>query len=438
MANRIGIRLEDKNEWERRVPLIPDDLARLTAQGVEIRVERFPRRAFSDAEYTEAKATLTDDIDGCDFVIGVKEMPAKLFEPGDAYMFFSHTIKGQPYNMKMLATLVERKCTLIDYELITDDQGRRLVFFGRFAGLAGMIDTLWSLGQRLEVLGSKTPFLDIKPTHRYSSLDEAKAAVAKVGQRIRSEGLPAGIAPLAFGFAGYGNVSQGAQEIFDLLPFEQVAPQELETAGADAKKSSNSLIKVVYKEEDLVEPIASNKAFDLQEYYDHPELYRSIFEPHLKQLSVLVNCIYWEERYPKLADAEQLKQLFATKDRPSLLVVGDITCDVDGSLACTVRDTEPGDPVYVYNPETREAPSGFKGPGLAVMAVGNLPTELPRDASVSFSRALSPFIPELAEVDFKDDFDNARLPDPIRRAVILWKGELTPDFEYMQEFLRQP
>jgi alpha-aminoadipic semialdehyde synthase len=116
-------------------------------------------------------------------------------------------------------------------------------------------------------------------------------------------------------------------------------------------------------------------------------------------------------------------------------VVGDITCDVDGSLACTVRDTEPGDPVYVYDPDTREAPSGFTGPGLAVMAVGNLPCELPREASETFSEALTPFVPALARADLGAAFDAAELPAPIRRATILWRGELTPDWRHLAEHL---
>ncbi len=438
MVNRIGIRLEDKNEWERRAPIIPSDIAKLASQGLEIQVERFPGRAFDDAAYVESSATLVDNTPDADLLIGVKEMPVRLFKQGGAYIFFSHTIKGQPYNMKMLGDLVEKKCTLIDYELITDEKGRRLVFFGRFAGLAGMIDTLWTLGRRLESLGHKTPFLDIEPTHRYASLDAARESVAAVGARIEKEGLPAEITPLVFGFCGYGNVSQGAQEILDLLPHEDVAPAVLEAFVAENTGLANRLAKVVYKEEHIVEPTDPSKPFELQEYYDHPERYRTTFEPHLKQLSVLVNGIYWEERYPKLADADQLREIFSGDTPPRLLVVGDITCDVDGSLACTMRDTEPGDPVYIYNPETRDASSGFDGPGLAVMAVGNLPTELPREASKVFSEALTPFIPALAEVNFNGSFDEARLPDPIRRAVILWCGEFTPDFQYMQEFLRQP
>jgi alpha-aminoadipic semialdehyde synthase len=196
------------------------------------------------------------------------------------------------------------------------------------------------------------------------------------------------------------------------------------------------LAKVVYKEEHLVEPVSASQPFELQHYYDHGEAYRSRFGPHLGWLTVLVNGIYWAPQYPKLADADQLRGLFSGPERPRLLVVGDITCDVDGSLACTVKDTEPGDPVYVYDPATREAASGFEGPGLAVMAVGNLPCELPREASETFSEALLPFVPALARADLVGALDAAGLPDPIRRSVILWRGEFAPDFGYMSDFLK--
>jgi saccharopine dehydrogenase (NAD+, L-lysine-forming) len=147
VANTIGIRLEDKNAWERRAPLTPDAVRRVSSEGVEVHVERFSRRAFPDEAYAEAGATLSDDVRDCEMVLGIKEMSEDYFRPGGAYFFFSHTIKGQPYNMDMLRSLVDRGCTLMDYERVTDEEGRRLIFFGRYAGLAGMIDTFWTLAE---------------------------------------------------------------------------------------------------------------------------------------------------------------------------------------------------------------------------------------------------------------------------------------------------
>ena len=438
MTARICIRLEDKNEWETRVPLVPDDVQRLVADGVDIRVQRFPDRAFPDASYEAAGATLVDEIGDCDLVLGVKEIPLSEFRANQAYMFFSHTIKGQQYNMEMLAALVDKRCTLLDYETVTDSDGNRLIFFGRHAGLAGAINTLWTLGKRLEALGHTSPFLDLQLCRYYAGLDAATGAVKAVGKRIAAEGIASIPAPMVIGITGYGNVSGGVQEIIDLLPHVDVAPDDLSEFVRANTTLTDRVVKVVYKEQDLVEPIDSGAEFDLQHYYANGTDYQSKFEPHLEHLTVLINGIYWDEQYPKLADEQQLKKLFA-KDGPAprLVVVGDITCDVDGSLACTVRDTEPGDPCYVYDPETRAAPSGVTGPGLAVMAIGNLPCALPVAASETFSDALTPFVGQMAHADWGEpDFENVALPEPIKRSVILWRGMFTPRFKYMEEYLR--
>lgn len=434
--NRIGIRLEDKNEWERRVPLTPPAVAGLTAQGIDIAVQRFPRRAYPDGAFAEAGATLVDDVSACDLVLGIKEMPVSQFRPNGAYFFFSHTIKGQPYNMEMLADLVNKRCTLFDYEVVRDEKNRRLIFFGRFAGIAGMIDTLWTLGRRLDTLGQANPFASIHPAHHYPHLEAAQAAISAVGARIAREGLPESLCPFVVGITGYGNVSKGTQEILDLLPHREVAPGDLAAFLAANPKLDREVVKVVYHEEHIVTPVDPSRPFQLQDYYDHPERYRSTFGAQLPLLSVLVNGIFWTEKYPRLASKEQLADLFEGPRPPRLLVVGDISCDVNGSLACTVRDTEPGDPVYVYDPVTGQAPSGSTGPGLAVMAVSNLPCELPVEASATFSDALTPFMPALARVDFNAAFEAAQLPDPLRRAAILWRGEFTPEFRYMRDFLR--
>lgn len=433
--NRIGLRLEDKNEWERRVALIPDDIRRLTAQGIAIDVQRFERRVYPDKQYEDAGARIVDSLSDSDFILGIKEMPKEFFESSKAYMFFSHTIKGQEYNMDMLKTLVEKKCTLLDYECVTDENDRRLIFFGRYAGLAGMVDTLWTLGRRLEVLGYHTPLEQILPTHTYETIDDALSALDDVGDQISKKGFPQNLAPIVIGITGYGNVSTGAQEILAHLPVIEISPAELLEFDKGIRPQRHHIYKVVFKEEHLFEPLVDGAAFELEGYYEHPENYKSVFTRYLPKLTALVNGIFWNECYPRLATAQDLAELYQTPKTAKLLVVGDITCDIDGSLACTVRDTEPGDPVYIYDPLTRRAPFGFEGDGIAVMAVGNLPTELPKEASQTFSRALSPFLPAIARVDLNASFEDAELPEPIKRSVVLWKGELTPNFAYMESFL---
>ena len=431
----MGLRREDKNEWERRVPLTPTEVEGFTTDGLQFDVERFERRAFPDAAYEQAGARLVDDVRDCDVVLGVKEIPVGYAREGGAYVFFSHTIKGQSYNMPLLHELVDRGCTLIDYEKITDDSGRRLIFFSYHAGIVGMTDSLWTLGRRAEVLGIQTPFLDLQPTHAYADLAAVKQAVKQVGERIATEGLPEQLSPCVVGITGYGNVSRGAQEILDLLPYTSVQPGDLSAWIDGNQDERHKIAKVIYAEENLVQPVEEGHTFELQEYYDHPEAYQSIFGPQLGLHTLLINAIYWDERYPKLADADQLRRLFAADSQPKLLAVGDISCDVDGSLACTVKETDAGDPVYIYNPDSREIVSGFEGDGLAVMAVGNLPSELPVEASETFGESLKPWIPGLADTRFSGDFDGSGIPAPLGRATILWRGEFTPPFEYMREFL---
>ena len=424
---RIGLRREDKNPWERRVALTPDAVARLTGAGVETLVERFDRRAFDDASYARAGATLVDDVRDADIVLGIKEIPASCFRRDGAYLFFSHTIKGQWFNMPMLARMVDLGCTLIDYERVTDATGRRMIHFSHHAGVTGMIDSLWTLGRRLRAMGHESPFDQLRPAYHYADVVEAREAVRAAGERIRAGAVPDEVRPLTVGFSGSGNVTNGALEIFDLLPFENVAPEELADWNAAHDHVGDRIGRVRFEHHHLVQ--RSDGGFDKQEYYANPERYRARLPEFLPQVALFVHGVYWDERYPVFATREDLGA--ATVPSGRLLAVGDVTCDVGGSLACTVRDTGSGDPVYVFDPATGLAPSGFEGPGVAVMAVGNLPTELPIESSRTFSEALEPFVEALAGLELGTSFEDADLPDPIRRATILWRGELTPDFAYL-------
>lgn len=427
---RIGIRREDKSPWERRTPLVPGDLQGLIREhGLQFTAQTAPRRAFPDDAFRKAGAAVADELGDCPIIMGVKEIPPAVFEPNKTYVFFSHTIKGQPANMPMLRRLMELKCSLIDYEKIVDDQGRRLVFFGRFAGLAGMIDSLWALGQRLLHEGVDSPFSRIRPAHEYRDLEHARTEIRAVAEIIRRGGIPAALQPLVIGFAGYGKVSQGAQEIFDLLPMVDVTPAEL----PNAKPSASQCCKVVFKEEHMAERIDNTAPFQLQEYYRHPERYRAAFFPHARHLTVLVNCIYWEPKYPRLIDRDQFRELYGGAKPPRMKVVGDISCDIDGSVACTVRSTGPDAPVFVYDPVGGQATDGVAGRGPVVLAVDFLPCEIPVDASIEFSRALRPFVPSLARADFSDNLANSGLPPELSRATILLRGELTESYRYLKD-----
>jgi alanine dehydrogenase len=416
--------------------VIPQDAAELQQKhGIRVLVQPSNVRAFTEEEFTQAGITVQEDLSPCPVIFGIKEIPKDLFEPDKAYVFFAHVIKGQPYNMPMLRRLLKLGCTLIDYERVVDEKNRRLIFFGWHAGVAGIMDTLWALGQRLAWEGIPTPFADLHPTHTYHDLTEAKEALKQVQARIEAEGLPGQITPLIIGVAGYGNVSRGVQELLHLLPIVEIQPEEIATVSGMAEPSRHHVYTAVFKEEHMVEPLSPDAAFDLQDYYNHPEKYRGVFQRYVPHLTVLVNAIYWTDRYPRLVTKAYLRDLFAGQKAPLLRVIGDISCDVEGAIECTVRSTEPGDPIYVYNPATGETVDGREGPGVVVMAVDILPSELPREASADFSRILKPFIPAIAQCNFRTPFQECNLPPEIKRAVIAYQGQLTPGYQYIQEFL---
>ncbi len=435
MPSRIGIRREDKSKWERRVPLIPEHVDQLEEEhDIQVWVQPSEIRAFSDQAYRDVGCRITEDLSPCPVVFSVKEIPADFFDPGHTYVFFAHVIKGQPYNMPMLQALLDKGCQLIDYEKVTDEQGRRLIFFGHHAGLAGMIDTLWALGRRLEWEGIASSFADLQQTYQYDDLDQAKAAISKLGEHIAHKGLPEPIAPLICGFAGYGNVFSGANEIIELLPVEEIVPGEV----ADVAQNSpvrDRVYKVVFKEEHTVSPLSPDDAFQLQDYYDHPEKYHSTFNAYLPYLTLLVNCVYWEEKYPRLVTKQDLREIYRTSKQPHLRVIGDISCDIEGAIEATIKATEPGAPVYVYHPFEDRAISGVGGEGPVILAVDILPSELPREASIYFSGVLMDYVPAIAKADYSVPIQALDLPPEIKRAIIVHQGELTPDYRYLEDHL---
>jgi saccharopine dehydrogenase (NAD+, L-lysine forming) len=436
MQTIIGIRREDINRQERRVPLIPSHVGELIRNhGLKFRVQPSGIRIFEDADYAREGAEVMEDLSPCRVIFGLKEIPPDVFEPGKTYVFFSHTIKGQAGNMPMLRRMMERGCTLIDYEKIVDDQGRRLLYFGRHAGHAGMIDALWSLGRRLSWEGLETPFSEIRQASDYAGLTAAREAVAAVGERIRTEGLDERLCPMVFGFLGYGNVSSGAQEVFDLLPFNEVSPGDLEAMAVKKPCNRFRLAKTVFREEDMVRRRDGEGDFVLQEYYDKPDLYRPVFESFLPHLTVVVNGIYWTPRFPRFITREALQEAWRGGRRPRLRVIADITCDVDGAMACTVRSTGPDNPIYVFEPATGATRDGVAGEGPVVLAVYNLPAELPLESSIYFSRGLKAFVPAMALADRTADLDSCGLPEDVKKGVILYRGKLTPDFVYLKNHL---
>lgn len=445
MKRTLGIRREDKNQWEGRTPLIPEDIKDLVKTGeLEIIVEPSDIRGFKEEEFLAAGANISNDISHANIILGIKEIPSKYFRQGNTYLFFSHTIKGQDYNMPMLKTMMDLKCNLLDYECIKDKKNRRLIAFGRFAGLAGIVDTIWAFGQRLSRMGIKNPFEMVRQTihyqpcianssDRYPKLNLIKKEFEKLGNIIREKGLPHEISPLIIGIAGYGNVSLGVQELLDILPVKEISPFEIIDIARNNKDDNRSIYKAVFKEEDMVVPVDERK-FHLQDYYDNPQYYRSIMSNYLPFMNILVNSIFWTEKYPRILTLKEAKRTFNDAGN-RLIVIGDISVDINGAIELAVRATDIADPVFIYDIEKEEAISDFDGNGPLILAVDNLPCEFPRDSSSYFSQILKGFVKDLASADYSLDFESINLPSVLKDSMILHKGRLTRDYEYINNYL---
>jgi alpha-aminoadipic semialdehyde synthase len=439
MTYYIGIRRESK-PGERRTPLTPKAVKKLKqAHDIQTILQPHEERAFSDEEYLEVGGIVQEDLSNCQVIFGIKEMDLDIFKKNKAYMCFHHVIKGQKSNMPMLKYMMKTGATMLDYEKVVDENNHRLIFFGKHAGYAGMIDTLYGLGIRLqEVDGLATPFLEIKQSCDYFDLQEAKTAIKKVKETIQHEGLPKELCPIVIGFLGYGNVSQGAQSILDFLPVKEVAPEDLADLvnNPDEEECKKYLYKVIFKEEHMVEPKDSATIFDLQDYYDHPEKYKGVFaKKYLRYLTVIVNGAYWSSKYPRSITKQDIKELYSADNPPRLRIIGDISCDLFGGIECTMRISYIDRPFYVYDTITDSTIDGIKGKGPAILAIDHLPTEIPRDASEFFSETLLPFIPTIAKANYNGTLDEANFTPEIEKSVILWKGELTKSYQYIQNFL---
>lgn len=427
----IGLRRENKNEWEKRTPIIPDDIKSLIEKyGLRAIVQPSEIRAFKDSEYLAVGAELDDDLNHADLIFGVKEVPLELILENKTYVYFSHVIKGQPHNMPMLKTLMDKNCNLIDYERIVDENNKRLIFFGRYAGKAGMIETLHAYAEKLRLLGIPNPLQKVKQPYHCSSIEEAAAEIKRIGNEIKSNGFTGNLSPIVFGFAGYGNVSQGAQEIFDMLPSKTIQPEELLKNYDQLKNEHNCLIKVVFKEEHTVK--RKEGKFDLGEYFTEPEKYESNFDQYIPHLDVIVNCILWTNKNPRLIT----KKYLAENPNKKLKVIGDISCDLLGGIEITNDVTDPANPCYTYFPSTDKYEDGIKRNGITVMAIDNLPCEFPKEASAEFSHVLKNFVYEIYHANFEKSFDELELSYPIKKALIVHKGKLTKDYFYLNQYLK--
>uniref|UniRef100_A0A1Q3EWG7 Alpha-aminoadipic semialdehyde synthase, mitochondrial n=1 Tax=Culex tarsalis TaxID=7177 RepID=A0A1Q3EWG7_CULTA len=440
----IAIRREDQSVWERRASFSPVMVKKLIKQGVKVIVQPSNRRAYPMQAYLNAGATVQEDISEASVIFGVKQVPVDALIPQKTYCFFSHTIKAQESNMPLLDACLEKNIRLIDYEKLMDRNGQRLVAFGKYAGVAGMINILHGMGLRLLALGHHTPFMHVGPAHNYRNSSMARQAVRDCGYEIALGMMPKSIGPLTFIFTGSGNVSQGAQEVFQELPIEFVPPDSLRKVAEHG--SQNKLYGCEVSRADHLER-REGGGFDPVEYDQYPERYISTFNKKIAPYaSVIINGIYWAVGSPKLITIPDAKNLLRPADTPWLptsrgapalphrmLAICDISADPGGSIEfmneCTTIDT----PFCLYDADRNKDQKSFKGPGVLVCSIDNMPTQLPRESTDFFGELLYPYALDILQSDATKPLDDHHFCQPVEGAIICSNGKLTPSFEYINE-----
>lgn len=398
MYKKIGIIREGKQPPDKRTPLTPKQCKEVLLKGIDITVQRSPVRAFTDAEYTAQGVRMTEDLTDRDLILGVKEIPYAMLMAEKAYLIFSHTIKKQPHNQQLLRTVLDRRITLIDHELLTDPKGERVLAFGRWAGVVGAYNAFraWEATH-----GPAT----LRPAHQCH--DRAEMELHLLDFKLPPD--------LRIVLTGGGRVGKGAMEVLDRIGMQRITPTEF------AMRTNTTPVYTVLGSGDLYER-TGGAAFDKGAFHRDPGGHRARFAPYAEAAHIYIACHFWDPRGPKILDAELLRS-----PKLGLKVVADLSCDIGGPIDSTLRASTIADPLFGYDPATGlECPVGQPG-SVTVMSVDNLPCELPRDASKSFGRDLMDrVLPHL----IGDDAESM-----IERATIARNGKLTPRFAHLQDYV---
>ncbi|MFG4004838.1 NAD(P)-dependent oxidoreductase [Flavobacterium aquidurense] len=396
---KFGIIKERKNPPDRRVVFSPNELTKLkqTYHDAAVVVESSDIRIFSDVQYQSMGITVADDVSDCDVLFGVKEVPVENLIPEKAYFFFSHTIKKQPYNQKLLKAILEKNIDLYDHETIVDDQNRRLIGFGKYAGMVGVYNGIRAFGIKFELF----------------KLPKAETLAGKDAliMHLKRINLPA----LKFVVTGTGKVGSGAKEILDAIKVKEITVENYLT---------KNYTQPVYVQLDVLEynKRIDGKVIDFRDFLAHPDEYVSDFEKFTKVSDIYFAGHFYGAGAPMILTREMLNA-----SNCKLKVVADISCDVNGPIACTVRSSTIEEPIYGYFPlEDREV-EVFHPAAVVVMAVDNLPCEIPKDASEGFGEQ---FMEHVIPAFFNGDKDGI-----LQRAKITDKGKLTERFSYLQDYV---
>lgn len=398
---KVGILRETKNPPDRRVPLTPPQIIALEElyPFVEFFVQPSDYRCYSNEEYEYLNIPLKEDLHDCDILMGVKEADPRTFIPGKTYMFFAHVAKEQEQNREMFRDMVAMGITLVDYEYLTADKRERVVAFGRWAGIVGAYNALRARGIR-------TNRFRLKPAYQCRDLDEMWAG-------LRLIELKPGLKILV---TGKGRVATGAMETLNVCNMVQVSPEDFLNREFDVPVVCQIGPEHYVRHKD-------NHTFHYRHFLNHPSEYVSSFLPFAKVTDILITGHFWDPRSPVFFTRDNMKQ-----SDFRLSIIADISCDINGPVPSTLRATTISDPFFGYNPFLEiEEPAFTRPSNITVMSIDNLPGELPRDASHDFGV-------QLMRNTMHDLFANAD-SHMMARATILKDGKLTPDFEYLKDYL---
>ena len=399
MKVKVGILRETKTPPDRRVAVTPSLAVVMKKKfpDVEVKVQESFLRCFSDKEYIDSGIIVYKDISDCDILIGVKEVNIPDLIDGKTYLFFSHTAKKQPYNRELLQEIIRKRITLIDYEYLTDENNFRLVAFGHWAGIVGAYNGLRAWGKRYNSY-------DLKPAHKCYDMRE-------MINELKKADLPA----IKILITGGGGVAYGALEVLAPLNLRDISPEEFLNGTYDEPVFCRIDPDHYVRRKD-------GRTFNLQHFFNFPAEYKSTFLPFTKVTDLLILCHFWDPASPVFMTKEDMRS-----DDFNIKVIADVSCDIDGPVPSTIRVSTIAEPFYGYNPLTNKESKPFDKKSITVMAVDNLPGELPRDASEEFGKTLlDKILPFLLENDKKGI---------IERATITKDGRLTKKFAYLQSYL---
>lgn len=396
---KLGIIREGKVPSDARVPLNPAQCAAVLKDfDLELVVQPSPGRCFADVEYQSSGIPMQKDVSQCEVLLGVKEVPIEQLLPNKTYLFFSHTIKAQAYNQPLLKAVVEKKIRLIDYEVLTDALGRRLIAFGKFAGMVGAHNGLLTYGLR-------TGAFDLQRMHKFKDYAAAKAAYATMEWP-----------PLKVVLTGTGRVANGAALVLRDMGIQQLTPAEFLSQDFQGPVFTQLSIQDYVARKD-------GTSFEDQDFFQNPQNYKSIFAPYTQVADIMVNGIYWDNAAPAFFSKEEM-----SGPAWNIGVIADVTCDIApvSSIPSTLRASTIDDPFFAYDPKSYQEVAAFTKGAIDMMTIDNLPNELPRDASTAFGQQ---FIEHILPEFFKNE------SDILLRATIAQNGDLGPHFEYLRDYL---